>query len=249
MKMIDDNLTDEERRIEVGKGYRFLEAVIDGHIGKAKNIMRSLHNIDMKIMTQQENPMNYEEKEEHLTPLMISLKHGTLDLVKYALEVGADPNNCDSRTYSSNAIPDYTDPIEYTITNKKFNELKILIDYGGDINRKIKHGRTRDEDGCDLLTKQIIYGEYETVEFLIECGASPNYRLKNLLTPYTLSQGLIEKINVIQEIMLNNGDLFDYMVEPDSRILVEKIERHEGVEDYQKISELMWEKSGWEYRR
>ena len=89
--MIDDNLTDEERGIEIEKCLDLLDAMRDHNIPKSKRLMRSLHDIDMYIMPEDATCFgtNYER---YTTPLLFAWEVDIYELAEYAIELGGNPN-------------------------------------------------------------------------------------------------------------------------------------------------------------
>ena len=89
--MIDDCLTVEERILECRKGQYFKEAVIYGHIEKAKRIVESFHNIDIFIYELNYN--GYEVYDSYQTPIQIARDYGNEDLIEFIRNLGGDENN------------------------------------------------------------------------------------------------------------------------------------------------------------
>ena len=95
-----------------------------------------------------------------------------LELIKFALEHGADPN----KKYSHfNFEVDSKTPLETACENESLEAMKLLIENGADFDRT-------DEDGCTLLmrcfmtTKQILY--FHRYGFVIDAYTDPHYTQK-----------------------------------------------------------------------
>ncbi|MDE2729565.1 MAG: ankyrin repeat domain-containing protein [Gemmatimonadota bacterium] len=85
------------------------------------------------------------------TPLMMQLRFGTLDGVRFLLENGAEPNR---------------GGLKHTPSASMAEGLQLLVGHGWDINERV--------DGRALLHHDANHGHGKRVRLLLELGADPN---------------------------------------------------------------------------
>jgi ankyrin repeat protein len=103
-----------------------------------------------------------QKNEKNMTSLMIACcdvnKVGMYDIVNYLLKLRADVNTGNPLMFAA----------DYSITDESYNIVKLLIEYGADVN-------AQDDDGwMSLMYAVECQDSYKTIELLINNGANVN---------------------------------------------------------------------------
>lgn len=183
-----DNIQKEEKSEEQKKlDNEFLEAVKNGHIKKAKELLKKGANIEYK-----KNPLG-------ATPLLIACKNNDFGMVKILVEKGANVNSCTNTLLAppnpQNHTSMTTTPLILASENGNTKIAKMLIENGAEVNitnygedtpltiaaenDDIKMVKLLVKNGADVnskkpLNKAAKNGNMEITKFLIDKGADVN---------------------------------------------------------------------------
>ncbi len=128
----------------------FLQAIMANEFDTAK----------LDKLLQEGGKVNAKEETNGYTPLIIAVNIQKIDLIKFLLEKGADPNIADNAGIS---------PLMYASLYKNKDILTALVLAKADINAKNKEQRT-------ALMHAVAVNDLDAVKYLLENGADINAR-------------------------------------------------------------------------
>lgn len=94
------------------------------------------------------------------TALGYAVSCNNIEVVKFLLENGADPNLSESK-------PDTYTPLMWAAESEPLEIVKLLLEYGADVHRKNKN------NNATALWKTVIPNNLEAAKLLVAAGANP----------------------------------------------------------------------------
>ena len=135
------------------------------------------------------------------------IKNNDIETVKLLLDAGFNPNTSINANY----------PIYYAVKYKRYEILKLLIEYGAELKIEV----------CAPLRMAIQHHDYKSAKLLIENGADVNY-YDGILDEYVLYTAIKEKEYGLARLMIEKGAKID--PKSYSAIKKKKLERVMGLD-------------------
>ena len=173
--------------VGTGKFGQLISATILGDLAKIKSLLEQ--ETDNKLV-------NEIPEETNLCPLMIAALMGHVEIVKFLLEMGADPNRTNAQKNT---------PLMFAAKRGNAAIVKNLIEKGADVN-------AQNTDCKSSLMHAAIAGHLEATNILLKNGANPNgtdNKLLPLLTGIILDPKRSDEnyLEIFKSLIKNGADI------------------------------------------